>query len=202
MCVSAVCCIPLPSPSSRALVSLLAALISNHRLPESLGSTTSPLTIPSLTSTPSPNTPSHNVHSTYPLRVQLLNFLLPASCHDNNDARGDSGGASGDGVRGGGGGEDGGIGESSEGATSISIFGSSTADIAGSGYIHVHVCHGFEFHLRQLIFLRKSDCLECAVLLCLVCLFDLACFFLSSFSSLIKNMYCTLYASYYGYVYV
>ena len=28
-----------------------------------------------------------------------------------------------------------------------------------------------------------------AVLLCLVCLFDLACFFLSSFSSLIKNMY-------------
>ena len=29
----------------------------------------------------------------------------------------------------------------------------------------------------------------CAVLLCLVCLFDLACFFLSSFSSLIKNMY-------------
>ena len=32
---------------------------------------------------------------------------------------------------------------------------------------------------------RKSDCLGCAVLLCLVCLFDLACFFLSSFSSLI-----------------
>ena len=31
----------------------------------------------------------------------------------------------------------------------------------------------------------KSDCLGCAVLLCLVCLFDLACFFLSSFSSLI-----------------
>ena len=40
-------------------------------------------------------------------------------------------------------------------------------------------------HLRQLIFSRKSDCLGCAVLLCLVCLFDLACFFLSSFSSLI-----------------
>ena len=36
---------------------------------------------------------------------------------------------------------------------------------------------------------RKSDCLGCAVLLCLVCLFDLAGFFLSSFSSLIKNMY-------------
>ena len=32
--------------------------------------------------------------------------------------------------------------------------------------------------LRQLIFLRKSDCLGCAVLLCLVCLFDLACFIL------------------------
>ena len=45
-------------------------------------------------------------------------------------------------------------------------------------------CRGFESHLRQLIFSRKSDCLGCAVLLCLVCLFDLACF-LSSFSSLI-----------------
>ena len=32
------------------------------------------------------------------------------------------------------------------------------------------------------------DCLGCAVLLCLVCLFDLACFFLSSFSSLINKM--------------
>ena len=40
----------------------------------------------------------------------------------------------------------------------------------------------------QLIFLRKSDCLGCTVLLCLVvCLFDLACFFLPSFSSLIKT---------------
>ena len=46
-------------------------------------------------------------------------------------------------------------------------------------------CHGFESHPRQLIFSRKSDCLGCAVLLCLFCLFDLACFFLSSFSSLI-----------------
>ena len=50
-------------------------------------------------------------------------------------------------------------------------------------------CRGFESHPRQLIFLRKSDYLGCAVLLCLICLFDLACFFLSSFSSLIKNMY-------------
>ena len=46
----------------------------------------------------------------------------------------------------------------------------------------------FESHPRQLIFLRKSDCHGCAVLLCLVCLFDLACFFLSSFSSLIKTL--------------
>ena len=38
---------------------------------------------------------------------------------------------------------------------------------------------------EAVIFSRKSDCLGCAVLLCLVCLFDLACFFLSSFSSLI-----------------
>ena len=42
--------------------------------------------------------------------------------------------------------------------------------------------------MRQLIFSRKSDCLGCAVLLCLVCLFDLACFFLSSHLSF-KNMY-------------
>ena len=38
----------------------------------------------------------------------------------------------------------------------------------------------------QLIFLRKSDCLGCAVLLCFVCLFDLACFFLCSFSTRIN----------------
>ena len=51
---------------------------------------------------------------------------------------------------------------------------------ACNSYTHVHVhVHG------QLIFSRKSDCLGCAVLLCLVCLFDFACFFLSSFSSLI-----------------
>ena len=45
-------------------------------------------------------------------------------------------------------------------------------------------CRGFESHLRQLIFLRKSDCLGCAVLLCLV-----VCLLLSSFllSSLIKT---------------
>ena len=43
---------------------------------------------------------------------------------------------------------------------------------------------GFESHLRQLIFLRKSDCLGCAVLLCLVCLTLLASFFLPSHLSL------------------
>ena len=50
----------------------------------------------------------------------------------------------------------------------------------------------FESHLRQLIFIRESDCLGCAVLLCLVCLFDLACFFLPSFSSLIKTCIYTI----------
>ena len=48
-------------------------------------------------------------------------------------------------------------------------------------------CRGFESHPRQLIFSRKSDCLGCAVLLCLVCLFDLACFFLSSDISHLKT---------------
>ena len=45
-------------------------------------------------------------------------------------------------------------------------------------------CHGFESHPRQLIFLRKSDCLGCAVLLCLV--FVRPCL-LPSLSSLIKT---------------
>ena len=69
-------------------------------------------------------------------------------------------------------------------------------------YIHVsvyiNVC--MYIHVWQYCYLHDSilsivmdlciytctcDCLGCAVLLCLVCLFDLACFFLSSFSSLI-----------------
>ena len=50
-------------------------------------------------------------------------------------------------------------------------------------YVIVHVQ---EAHF-SLFFLWKSDCLGCAVLLCLVCLFDLACFFFSSFSSLVKT---------------
>ena len=52
-------------------------------------------------------------------------------------------------------------------------------------HMHMHV-RGFESHLRQLIFLGKVTAL--GVLCCFalfVCLFDLACFFLSSFSSLI-----------------
>ena len=47
--------------------------------------------------------------------------------------------------------------------------------------IHVHECRGFESHPRQLIFSRKSDCLGCAVLLYLVCLFVWACLLLSFF---------------------
>ena len=72
---------------------------------------------------------------------------------------------------------------------SIQTIDSSLVIIVIITYMHVHVviitcaciCHS-----RQLLFLRKSDCLGCAVLLCLICLFDFACFFLSS---LIKNMY-------------
>ena len=58
--------------------------------------------------------------------------------------------------------------------------------------LHVHVeCCGFESHPKQLIFLRKSDCLGCAVLLCLVvCLTLLASFFLPSHLSLNT---CTVY---------
>ena len=45
-------------------------------------------------------------------------------------------------------------------------------------------CRGFESHPRQLIFLWKSDCLGCAVLLCLVvCLTLLASLFPSFFIS-------------------
>ena len=45
-------------------------------------------------------------------------------------------------------------------------------------------CHEFESCLRQLFFLRKSDCLGCVALLCLVvCLTLLASFFLPSLIS-------------------
>ena len=46
--------------------------------------------------------------------------------------------------------------------------------------------------MRQLIFSRKSDCLGCAVLLCLVCLTLLASFFLPSHLSF-KNMHMYMY---------
>ena len=53
-------------------------------------------------------------------------------------------------------------------------------------YIIIYIVH--ESHPRQLIFLRKSDCLGCAVLLCLVvCLTLLASFFLPS--AFLINMY-------------
>ena len=58
--------------------------------------------------------------------------------------------------------------------------------------VHVVEGRGFESHLRQLIFLWKSDCLWCAVLLhvpCFVCLTLLASFFLPSHLSL-KHVYC------------
>ena len=53
-------------------------------------------------------------------------------------------------------------------------------------------------------FSRKSDCLGYAVLLCLVCLFALACFFLSSFTSLIYiHLPCTSALEYmYMYMYM
>ena len=52
-------------------------------------------------------------------------------------------------------------------------------------YVDIHVHVDVHVHVRQLIFSRKSDCLGCAVLLCLVCLFDFACFFLSSHLSFV-----------------
>ena len=51
------------------------------------------------------------------------------------------------------------------------------------GNAYIHECRGFESHSRQLIFLGKSDCLGCAVLLCLNCSV-LASFFLPSHLSL------------------
>ena len=51
----------------------------------------------------------------------------------------------------------------------------------------------FESHPRQLIFLRKSDCLGSTVLLCLVCLTLLTSFFLPSHLSL-KHNYNVYYA--------
>ena len=49
-------------------------------------------------------------------------------------------------------------------------------------------CIGYNLFYNLVCSLFVYTC-GCAVLLCLVCLFD---FFLSSFSSLIKNMYCAV----------
>ena len=71
-----------------------------------------------------------------------------------------------------------------------------------SGRVLCLECRGFESHPRQLVFLRKSDCLGCAVLLCLICLTLLASFFLPSHLSLkhvhnyVIYMYMYLYQQY------
>ena len=52
----------------------------------------------------------------------------------------------------------------------------------------------FEYHPRQLIFLRKSNCLGCALLLCVVvCLTLLASFFLPSHLSLKHVSLCSMF---------
>ena len=53
------------------------------------------------------------------------------------------------------------------GPSQLSCLGSSVGRAFCLEY-RVRVVRGFESHLRQLIFSRKSDCLGCAVLLCLV----------------------------------
>ena len=53
-------------------------------------------------------------------------------------------------------------------------------------YMYMYMHMGFESHLRQLIFLWKSDYLGCVVLPCfVVCMTSLSSFFLS-FASLIN----------------
>ena len=73
----------------------------------------------------------------------------------------------------------------------VHVYAYSTCICIQYMYIHVLIyMYRFESHPRQLIFSRKSDCLGCAVLLCLVCLLTLlASFFLPSHLSF-KNMYC------------
>ena len=69
---------------------------------------------------------------------------------------------------------------------------------AGHSTLHLHTeveCRGFESHPRQLIFLTESDCLGCAVLLCLVVCLTLsllASFFLPSHLS-IKHVLLYMY---------
>ena len=54
-------------------------------------------------------------------------------------------------------------------------------------YMHVHCTCTVQYKTTCTCTYPRQffHCLGCAVLLCLVCLFDLACFFFSSFSSLI-----------------
>ena len=79
--------ISLFSPNSlhRPLVSLLASLVSNHHLPESLG----PLSPSPSSSTAITPSPSHTSLWPYPLRVQLLNFLVPSVTGSGEEGRGE-----------------------------------------------------------------------------------------------------------------
>ena len=63
-------------------------------------------------------------------------------------------------------------------------------------------CCGFESHSRQLIFLWKSDCLGCAVLLYFVCLTLLASLFLPSVSLINMYMYMYIHVCMYIYIHV
>ena len=65
--------------------------------------------------------------------------------------------------------------------------GNEKRDAGKPGVNIIQVCCLLLLRIRNISIYNHVhvDCLGCAVLLCLVCLFDLACFFLSSFSSLI-----------------
>ena len=54
---------------------------------------------------------------------------------------------------------------------------------------HMYLCIYMYMYLCTCSYTGCLHVQGCAVVLYLVCLFDLACFFLSSFSCLIKNMY-------------
>ena len=77
------------------------------------------------------------------------------------------------------------------GPSQLSCLGSSVVEHS----LYIVECCGFESHLRQLIFLRKSDCRECAVLLCLVvCLTLLASFFMCVYTYIhVDTCICILY---------
>ena len=60
-----------------------------------------------------------------------------------------------------------------------------TTEIEYTMYMYMYYMYDNACAIHMYVRVHVHDCLGCAVLLCLVCLFDLACFFLSSFSSLI-----------------